>query len=186
LPASLWEALKAAWPPNHPLGPVGSLKLWMAILQLTTTRVPAAPGVELLLTPRARQDKKPLLYLETMAEFAELGDGVPRSTYVEALSVTLAELPNALGNALDLHRAWLSGRIEEIEAVAARAPLNRLPEIASRVFDLRNERWLPKILAATTFRRRTLIATGALHLPRKNGLLDLLQRAGHRVRLVSR
>jgi hypothetical protein len=32
LPAPLWEALKATWPPAHPLEAVGSLKLWIAIL----------------------------------------------------------------------------------------------------------------------------------------------------------
>jgi uncharacterized protein YbaP (TraB family) len=184
LPAPLWEALEATWPPNHPLGAVGSLKLWMAILQLPTTRVPAAPGVELLLTPRAHQDKKPIAYLETMAEFAELGDGISQAAYEEALSITLAELANAPRNASDMHRAWLTRRIDEIEAVIARGPLARMPQIASRLLDSRNERWLPKVLATTTSQRRTLIGAGALHLPRQNGLLALLQRAGYSVRLV--
>jgi uncharacterized protein YbaP (TraB family) len=185
LPVPLWEALKAAWPAAHPLGQVGSLKLWMVILSLPTTRVPAAPGVELLLTPRAHQDKKPIAYLETMAEFAELGDGIPHATCKDALSITLAELPNAPRNASDLHRAWLTGRIDEIEAVIARGPLARMPQIASRVLDSRNDRWLQRILAATTSLRRTLITAGALHLPGQNGLLALVQRAGYSVRLVS-
>jgi len=185
LPSPLWEALAAAWPPNHPLGAVERLKLWMAILQLPTTRAPPAAGVELHLTQRAHQDGKPISYLETMAEFAELGDGLPPAVLEEALSITLAELPNALRNSLDLHRAWLTRRMDEIEAVIARGPMSRMPQIAARMLDFRNERWMPKILAAIETDKRTLIAAGALHFPREKGLLALLQRAGYKVRLVT-
>jgi uncharacterized protein YbaP (TraB family) len=185
LPVPLWEALQAAWPPNHPLGAVERLKPWMAILQLPTTRAPAAAGVEIHLTQRARQDGKQISYLETMGEFAELGDGLPPAVLEEALAITLAELPNALRNSFDLHRAWLTRRTDEIEAVIARGPLSRMPLIAARMLDLRNERWMPKILAAIPTSRRTLIAAGALHFPREQGLLALLQRAGHEVRLVA-
>jgi uncharacterized protein len=184
LPRALWGALNAAWPPNHPLGAVGSLKLWMAILQLPTTRALSAPGVELQLTQRAQIDKKPIAYLETMAEFGELGDGISQATYEDALSITLAELPNAHHNSLDVHRAWLTRRIEELETVIARGPMARMPQIASRVLDSRSKSWLPRIIAATSVSKRTLVAVGALHLPGKNGLLALLQRAGHGVRLV--
>jgi uncharacterized protein YbaP (TraB family) len=60
----------------------------------------------------------------------------------------------------------------------------RMPQIASRVLDSRSKSWLPRIIAATSVSKRTLVAVGALHLPGKNGLLALLQRAGHGVRLV--
>jgi uncharacterized protein len=185
LPVPLWNKLVAAWPPDRPLAAISSLKPWMAIPTLPLSQFAAVAGVELQLTERARKDNKPVGYLETMAEFAELADAVPAATLHEALSLTLAELTNASRNFMDLHQAWLSRDLEQVGTVIARTPFHRMPEIAAPLIATRNERWLPKILAATASHKRTLIATGALHLPGNSGLLALLQRGGHRVRLIS-
>jgi uncharacterized protein len=185
LPADLWNKLVASWPTDRPLAQVSSLKLWMAIPTLPLSRFSAAAGVEAQLTERARQDDKSVAYLETMAEFAGLADAVPVATLHEALSLTLAELANAPRNFLALHQAWLSRDLEKLETVVARTPFHRMPQIAALMVATRNERWLPKVLAATASNKRTLIAPGALHLPGQNGLLALLHRAGHRVRLMS-
>ncbi|MGO9266370.1 MAG: TraB/GumN family protein [Candidatus Binataceae bacterium] len=91
---------------------------------------------------------------------------------------------NAPRNFLDLHQAWLSRDLEKLETVVARTPFHRMPQIAMLMVATRNERWLPRIVDATSSSKRTLIAAGAIHLPGKKGLLALLQRAGHRVRLM--
>jgi len=185
LPAPLWNQLVAAWPTDRPLADISSLKLWMAVPRLPLSQVSVAAGVEVQFTQRAGEDKKPITYLETMAEVAGLADSLPDATLREALSIALAELPNARRNFMDLHEAWLSRDLERLEAVVARTPLQRMPEIRAHIADMRNERWLPRILAMSSSDQRILIAPGALHLPGKNGLLALLQRAGHRTRLIS-
>lgn len=152
---------------------------------LSLARVRIADGVETQVLQRSLRDKKTITYLEAIAEFAELADEIPVATYLEALSISLAELPNVEQNFVDLHQAWLTGRIEEVERVVTRSAVFQIPQIASRIVDVRNERWIPKILAATNSERRTLIVVGAMHLPRENGLLAMLHRAGHRVQLVT-
>lgn len=120
-----------------------------------------------------------------MAEFAELADAIREETLHEALSVTLADLKNAQRNFLDLHHAWLSRDLEQVETVVARTPFHRMPQIAARMIRMRNERWLPRILATIPSGKRTLIAAGALHLHGKKGLLALLRQAGHSVRPIA-
>jgi len=93
-------------------------------------------------------------------------------------------LPQAEQNFLNLHRAWLRQRLDEIEAVVAQTPFGRMPQIAAKVLDQRNQNWIPGILAAAASGKRTLIAVGALHLPRSNGLLALLAKAGHELRPI--
>lgn len=185
LPAPLWNQLVAAWPTDRPLASISSLKLWMAVPMLPLSQVSTALGVEVQLTQRALVDKKLIAHLETMAEFAALADTVPEATMHKALSITLAELPNAPRNFMDLYQAWLSRDLERVAKVVTRTPFQRMPEIAARMVDVRNERWLPRILGAMSLDQRILIAPGALHLPGQSGLLALLQRAGHRARLIS-
>lgn len=185
LPVLLWNRLVAAWPPDRPLAGIKSLKPWIAIPALSLSRCATVAGVELHLTGLARKDNKPVGYLETMAEVADLGDAVPAATLHEALSLTLADLTNASRNFLDLHEAWLGRDLEQVGTVIGRTPFHRMPEIAASLIATRNERWIPKILAATVSNSRTLIAVGALHLPGTNGLLALLQRSGHRIRVIS-
>ena len=182
LPVDLWNKLVVAWPTDRPLAALSSLKPWIAIPTLPLSRLPTSAGVESQLTERARQDGKSISYLETMAEFAEFAEAISEKSLYQALSITLDELTNAPRNFLDLHEAWLSGDIDQVERVVARTPFHRMPEIAARMIAMRNERWLSRILAATALGKRTLIAAGALHLPGKNGLLVLLERAGHLVR----
>ncbi len=185
LPTALWNGLVASWPTDRPLTDVSSLKLWMAIPILPLSHIAAAAGVEPQLTLRARQEGKPIKYLETMADFAELADAIPDETLHEALSITLAELRNAPRNFCDLHQAWLSRDLDQVEKVVARTPFHRMPEIAARMIEMRNEKWLSRILGTPFSGERTLIAVGALHLPGKMGLLALLQRAGHSVRSLA-
>jgi uncharacterized protein YbaP (TraB family) len=184
LPVDLWNKLEAAWPTDRPLAAISSLKPWMAIATLPLLWMSVAPGVEVQLTERARQENKSIAYLETMADFAELADTVPEAALHQALSLTLAERANAPRNFLDLHQAWLNHDLEQLQTVIARTPFHRMPEIAALLITARNERWLTRILAATASNERTLIAPGALHLLGPNGLLALLQRAGHRVRVL--
>lgn len=185
LPAPLWNQLVGAWPADRPLTEISPLRLWMAVLTLGLSQVSVATGVEVQLTRRALADRKLIAHLETLAEVAELAEAIPEATLQEAFSIALAELPNARRNFMDMYEAWLSRDLARVEALVARTPLARMPELAACILDARNERWLPKILAVAKLDQRVLIAPGALHLPGENGLLALLQRAGHRTRLIS-
>ena len=185
LPLDLWNKLVAAWPMDRPLAAISSLKPWIAIPTLPLSRLPTSAGVELQLTERARQDGKPIGYLETMAEFAELADATREDALHEALSVALAELENAQRNFLDLRQARLSRDLEQVETVVARTPFHRMPQIAARMIEMRNKRWLPRILATIPSGKRTLVAAGALHLRGKKGLLALLCQAGNYCRSLA-
>jgi len=75
LPPQVWTALTAVWPTE--LDVVSSLKPWFALMKLSLSRIVTVPGVEAQLSARAKEESKPIGYLESTAEFAALADSVP-------------------------------------------------------------------------------------------------------------
>jgi uncharacterized protein YbaP (TraB family) len=178
LPSATWDALLRVWPPAT-VANLHTMKPWGVLLTLSHLAIASKVGVEPLLTGRAKQDGKPIRYVETMSEFARLADGVPDSVYAPLIAKVVGNLPQAARTMLEVHDAWRSGRIENVEAVLPRTILAESPLVKTVVMDLRNANWLPAILAALRTDKKTLIAVGALHLPQPTGLLALLAIAGY-------
>jgi len=152
------------------------------LLTLPFLAIASKEGVEPLLTARAKQDAKPIHYLETMESFARLADGVPDSVYAPLIGKVAGDLPQVARTMLEVHEAWASGRIENIEAVLPRTILGQSPSVKTVMMDVRNANWMPAILEALRSHKRALIAVGALHLPQPTGLLALLAIAGYELR----
>jgi uncharacterized protein len=181
IPSDTWDALVRVWPPPM-LANLESMKPWGVLLTLPHLAIARKEGVEPLLTARATQDGKPIQYLETMNGFAQLADGIPDSVYVPLIAKVAGNLPLAATTMLEVHDAWRTGRIENIEAVLPKTILAESPLVKTAVMDTRNANWMPAILASLHSRKRTLIAVGALHLPQPTGLLALLATAGYELR----
>jgi hypothetical protein len=180
LPASIWTALMEALPRGADLSP---LKPWAALMALQFVGTPMVEGVEPQVYARAKADSKSLRYLETMAEFSGRLDNVRAADYVEAFGVALEKLPDLRQVLREMRSAWISRRVEEVEAVLPRTLLG-LPRVARLMLDDRNLAWLPRIEATIQAPERTLIMIGAAHLPRATGLLTLLGHRGYELRLV--
>jgi uncharacterized protein YbaP (TraB family) len=181
LPGSTWDALSRVWPPPS-MANLESMKPWGVLLHLPHLAIASKEGVEPLLTARAKQDGKPIRYLETMSGFASLADGVSDSVYAPLIAKAASDLPQLAKTMLEVYAAWASGRIENIEAVLPRTILGESPLVKTVVMDLRNANWIPAILEALRAEKRTLIVVGALHLPQPTGLMALLAIAGYELR----
>lgn len=176
IPPQLWPSLKAAWPAG---GHLDSQKLWTVAAVLATAGLDLAPGVEPQLGERMRIDSRLARYLETMADFAALAESIPDAVYVQAITKLLSNHAERARGIADMYTAWMSGRVENVESVKQRVMLGQFPQVREMMFDRRNFAWLPKIIDILASKRRTLIVVGAGHLGGANGLLKLLDGAGH-------
>jgi uncharacterized protein len=183
LPGSTWATVLRAWPPAAASN-LDSMKPWGVLLTLPFLAIASKEGVEPLLTTRAKQDAKPIQYLETMSDFAKLADGIPDAVYAPLIAKVAGDLSKAARTVLEVHDAWASGHIENVEAVLPRTVLAESPLVKTVVMDLRNANWMPRIIETLCTNKRTLIAVGALHLPQPTGLLALLAIAGHELRAL--
>jgi uncharacterized protein YbaP (TraB family) len=176
----LWASVLSRWPPNHPYGVPGPLKLWFIAIVLALAGVPLSHGVENLIRERAKAGSRTLKYLEGVGEFARLMDSIPDADYAKAF-------PLILGNSVEVraryiteaYTAWVSGQVDALTAAMQASPLTQFPALRSAVFDARNKLWLPRITNMLGTQRRTVIFIGAGHLGSPNGLLALLAGAGH-------
>jgi len=178
LSRTVWEALNAVWPKAGPLANLCAVKPWAALITLPFLLIPTTEGVEPVLTARAKQDGKPIHYLETMADFSALAEEIPDREYARVLAAVLVALPEIAQSVLDLHGAWLRGDGEALATILPRTILGRSPLVSSYALDRRNANWLPRILGKRRTTKRTLIAVGALHLVGPAGLLSQLKAAG--------
>jgi uncharacterized protein len=182
LPAHVWHTLSALWPKSGPLANLRGLKEWAALMTLSILLVPMVEGVEPLLTTRARQEGKPIRYLETMAEFSAIAEQVPEDEYARILSEALATLPEIKQSPLALYDAWRSQDVTALAAILPKTLFGRSAIVASHALDRRNEMWLPKIMEARRANTKALVAVGALHLVGPSGLLSRLEAVGEKLR----
>jgi uncharacterized protein YbaP (TraB family) len=180
LPADLWARLRALWPGSSDLAP---MKQWAVLFALQTLNVQMTPGVEPQLTLKAQADQKPINYLETAGEFAALADALSDAEYARLIQRVIGDLPVLQRVLYNIHRAWLTRNIGEVERILPGTLLG-LPTVANIILDARNRAWLPKVIASLGIKTRTLFAVGAAHLPGANGLLALLGREGYELRLL--
>ena len=180
LPPSVWSGLNAAY-----LGAdIKKLKPWAALIHLQFIGQSLCEGVEPQFAKRAQEESKPIRYLETMEEFESLMDSVPDRQYADVLVRALAGLDGLRQALREMRPAWLTRRLEVVEALLPRTLIG-LPGVAQVILDARNRAWLSKIIAGLPSTRRRLMVVGAGHLPRATGLLALLAQQGHQVRLIS-
>lgn len=74
---------------------------------------------------------------------------------------------------------WRSGKMEqslrEMEGMK-----KDHPEIYRMLLPDRNSQWMPTIVKALEGKRKTMVLVGALHLPGKDGLLEMLRHKGYK------
>jgi len=61
----------------------------------------------------------------------------------------------------------------------------RSPALYDELLGARNRRWLPQIEALLDDDRNYLVVVGTLHFVGRDGLLELLKRAGHKPVILS-
>ncbi|MDH5649632.1 MAG: TraB/GumN family protein [Gammaproteobacteria bacterium] len=158
-------------------------KPWVIVTMLNMPRPKTGVFLDLKLHLEAAGQRKDIYGLETMEEQIAVFDELPIADQVSLLKETIATSGMMNQQLEQLIQAYLARDLEQLETLSEKlAPENK--DVYNRVMDRlltqRNarmiERMLPIIKEGNAF-----IAVGAMHLPGKEGLLQLLEDRGYRV-----
>lgn len=192
LPADLRAKLDALLVPQG--GSVAQLdgyKPWFVNLSLVLGLSQALgfspeQGLDQYLMKRAAAAGKATGGLESIDAQLQALDGSPMTEQITGLADFLdrpQDMPAMLG---DMHDAWRSGDIAQLEALTGAEMRENTPQTYQRVVVDRNDAWTPQLRAMLdgTDTRDTLVVVGALHLIGDDGVVEKLRAQGYSVERI--
>ncbi len=165
---------------------VRQMKPWAVMMTLSVPKSQTGKFLDFRLYERAKQYNKKTYALESYAEQLSVFNSMSISEQVKLLRETLKELNNLPIYFSRLKQAWLARDLAKLQALSEEQfpkddPVNS--KLMKRLLDDRNrkmyDRMQPRLKEGNAF-----IAVGALHLPGKTGLIQLLRNSGHTVEAV--
>lgn len=167
---------------------VTGMKPWAAAITLMTPPDTTGLVLDHVLYQQALAAGKPVDGLETVAEQMDIFDRLlSPQDQVKLLRETLDQLPQIDTMLEELRKAWLDRDLARLTEINESSMASGDPELAARfnrsVILERNHRMAER-LRSRLRRGNWFIAVGALHLPGKEGLLNLLSEQGYRVTRV--
>ncbi|MDP2561314.1 TraB/GumN family protein [Psychrobium sp. 1_MG-2023] len=141
----------------------------------------AGEGVDAYFDKLAKQDNKPIDYLET-TEFqlnmlANMGQGFEDKFLKQSLKEMVAFKPTME----KLFVAWRAGNMGAINEVILKDAMEQEPKHYKALFTDRNHNWIPKIETMLQDADKELVLVGAGHLAGKDSVLTLLKDKGYTV-----
>jgi len=137
-------------------------------------------GVESQFTRLARADHKSVIGLETMQEQLGLFSHLPMPEQKRLLQYTLKDVDESPRELDEIVSAWRAGDAARLNALLAKG-FDEFPELYGPLTSDRNRHWMPTLTRLLAEPRDCLVIVGALHLVGRDGVLELLRRAGYRV-----
>ena len=135
-------------------------------------------GVDSYIETHARKAGKELGGLETVDEHvAVLGKLSDRDGEILLLD-TLVYMDTADNEYYRMRSAWRRGDVGKLWTLDSRLR-REAPGIASRLVDIRNIMWIPRIEREIQSGKPTVIVVGALHFGGPNSVITLLQKRGY-------
>jgi uncharacterized protein YbaP (TraB family) len=183
------ELVKLATSVDLPEIAIARLEPWAAAMVLTQFALMKSGfdpqlGIDMQLTERAREDKKPVDGLETVVEQLGIFDSRSVSEQGKFLVDAASDVPKLREELQRLVDAWRAGDLRALER-EFNEERDRAPALYDELLGARNRKWMPKIEALLDDDRDYLVLVGTLHFVGRDGLLELLQRAGHKPKAVS-
>lgn len=163
---------------------IARLEPWAAAMVLTQfalmkTGYDTQLGIDMQLVERARADGKPIEGLETVIDQLGIFDRRSFDEQTKFLIEATRDVPNMDNDLTRLIAAWRTGDMKALEKEFQKERA-RSPALYDELLGARNRKWLPKIQALLSGDRDYLVVVGTLHFVGRDGLLELLTRAGHR------
>lgn len=180
------DALLAADTLDIPLGMLEQTEPWYAAItieQLALARIGFNPiyGIEMHMMTKATRDGKAIHGFESVEEQLALLDGLSLEAQRELLMQTLAEGANIRSVMDDLIGAWRAGDIDYMEENLL-AEVANFPELYETIVAGRNRRWVDTIDKLLKDEDDYLVIVGALHLVGEDGVPQLLESRGIKIR----
>jgi uncharacterized protein len=158
------------------------LQPWAAYMELARSWLGDGEPVDKIISARARQGDKELVYLETVEE--QLGivrEAVTLELFREFLD-EVEEHEEMTEQLIEAYKAGDAGRLEEV--AMPEDQLGKYPELYEALFDQRNRAWVPK-LEELLEGGGAFVAVGAGHLVGEASVNALLEERGHSVERVA-
>jgi uncharacterized protein YbaP (TraB family) len=183
-PALFARAVEAMAGQGIPDALVARMKPWAVAVTLMTPPTQNGMVLDHVLYRKALADGKPVDGLETVAEQVGLFDSLTLEEQIDLLQDTLDHLADIQRMLLELRQAWLQRDLARLMEINEATMRDSDPQFAAafnqRIILDRNHRMAERMESRLRQGGR-FIAVGALHLPGKEGLLELLERRGYRV-----
>lgn len=166
---------------------VDRMKPWAVAVQLNMPKPVTNNFLDLILYRRAVARGLPVHALETIQEQVDVFDRLPQSQQIMLLDESIANYKNStalLDTLIDLYLARDLAGLQVINNQQLQQSDTQLAaEIQQRLITARNLR-MAKRMQPLLQQGYAFVAVGALHLPGKQGVLNLLQQQGYRVQYV--
>lgn len=163
------------------------LKPWSAFTLLNTPEPKTGVFLDLLLYQQARQTGKTIAGLETIEEQIAAMETMPVDVQIELLRDTLENLDESEKLLVATVETYLGGNLDEIEALTTDFFKDISPEavryFTRHLIDQRNQRMAER-LRPLMQQGPVFVAVGALHLPGRTGLINLLRQDGNKVTAI--
>ena len=163
---------------------VARMKPWAVAVTLMTPPTQTGVVLDHVLYRKALAEGKPVDGLETVAEQVGLFDSLTLEEQIDLLEDTLEDLDNIERMLMELRQAWLQrdlARLMEINAAALRDGDPQFAAVFNQRIILDRNKRMAERLESRLHEGGRFIAVGALHLPGKEGLLELLEQRGYRL-----
>lgn len=159
------------------------LKPWAAMVVLSRPKSYGGYALDEQLYQRGIHQYKKLCALETLQEQLAVFDSLSMQDQITLLKDTLDFLPVVHELNEKLIQAYIKGDLDEIyrRSMELQSHDNSLNQrLMKALIDERNVRMVERMLPRLSH-GRVFVAVGALHLPGKNGLINLLRKEGYAV-----
>jgi uncharacterized protein YbaP (TraB family) len=152
----------------------------MVLTQLALVKSGFDPqlGIDMQISVRARTDGKRIDGLESVVDQLGVFDARSLREQSRFLNDAVNDVPKMHDDLERLIRAWRIGDLRALER-EFRKERAQAPKLYDDLLGARNRKWLPQIEALLDDEKNYLVVVGTLHFVGKDGLLELLKRAGH-------
>jgi uncharacterized protein len=140
-------------------------------------------SVESSFLKMAKEQNKSVFGLETLEDQAKVFDNIPQKDQAAMLYEYVRDFDKMQENFQEMLRQY---RNQDLVGLMNSASISNLKneKFANSLVDKRNEHWAKGIPEIAT-KKATFFAFGAAHLGGENGVINLLRKAGYKVRAVT-
>ena len=155
--------------------------LTLAVMEYQKLGMIKEYGVDYVFNNKAKEDKKSVIFLESVADQIKFISELGRGQENEIVNYTLTEIYNLPTIVSSLKQAWVSGDIKRLEEIGIVETRKQFPHAYKSIIVDRNYAWMAKIEPMLNNPKTEFILVGALHLAGEEGLLHLLKTNGYTV-----
>ena len=187
---STWVAFQAYGAKSGtPVAMLTRFKPWMVALSLVVLEmkklgIETDAGLDMHFIKLAGADHKATAGLETSDQQLSIFYSMPMTEQDDLLKQSLDEMDDFQKDMTEEHDLWRSGDTAGLIA-KTKKDFDKYPELYQKLIARRNRNWIPQIEKMLDGRKSTtLVIVGALHLPGRDGVVQLLRQDGYKVERV--